>query len=110
MPKWYDRYGSGNAATLTAMNFEEYSLDILEQIGCKKSAIKDGCVYEDGSFAFVNKGLIDQTVTEFAFELDGKSYCGKHTGMLAYREGKIAFATKGSKLFVDNVEINLNDI
>ena len=27
----------GNDATLTAMNFEEYSLDILEQIGCKKS-------------------------------------------------------------------------
>ncbi len=100
----------GNDAALTAMNFEEYSLDILEQIGCKKSAIKDGCVYEDGSFALVNKGLLDRSVTEFKFELDGKTYHGEYTGMLAYRESKIAFATRGSRMFVDDAEIDLDYI
>ena len=98
----------GNEVTLTAKNYEEYSLEILGQIGCNKSAIEGGCVYEDGSFALVSKGILDQSVTDFEFVIDGITYRGKHTGILAYRKDKISFATKGSKLFADDVEVELN--
>lgn len=58
----------------------------------------------------LSKGLLDQSVTEFKFELDGKTYYGKHTGILAYRKDKVAFATNGSKLFIDDIEIDLDYI
>ena len=100
----------GNAAVLTAPHFEKFSLEIAEKIGCVKSAIKDGCIYTDGSFSLVNKGLIDGGMAEFDFEINGKHYNGKHTGLLAYRENMFAFSTSGSELFVDGVRIDLHYI
>jgi hypothetical protein len=45
-------------ATLDAPTCDEFSMEILEKIGCQKSAIENGCVYADGSFSLVNHGLL----------------------------------------------------
>ena len=96
-------------ATLIAPTHEEFSMSILDSIGCQKSALKDGCIYADGSFSLVNRGLLTGNATEFNFTIDSVSYTGKHTGLLAYRKGKYAFASKGSSLFVDGKEIQLEE-
>lgn len=100
----------GNKAELTAPNFEEFDLEILEKIGCEKSAIDGGCVYSDGSFSLVSDCLLTNIPTQFNFELNGKRIHGKHTGLLAFRENEIAFATKGSELFVNDSKIELKNI
>ena len=99
---------NGNPVTLTAPHFEEFDMKILETIGCPKSAIDGGCVYSDDSFSLVSKGLMTNEVTNFDFEINKKRYSGHHTGLLAYRAGSYAFATNGSKLFVDGCEVTLN--
>ena len=101
---------NGNEVELTAPHFEEYSHDILDKIGCGKSAIENGCVYQDGSFSMVTHGLLTNEKNSFAFELDGKEVSGTHTGLLAYRENEFAFATEGSELFVDGKKIDLKYI
>ena len=97
----------GNKVELTAPHFEEFSLEILEKISCNKSAIDKGCVYTDGSFSLVSDSLLTHIPTDFDFEINGKKISGKHTGLLAFREGKSAFATSGSELFVDGEKIDL---
>ena len=64
-------------------------------------------MYVDGSFSLVNDGLLTNKATEFEFHLDGVTYSGVYTGLLAYRKGKFAFATRGSKLMADGKEIEL---
>ena len=44
----------------------------------------------------------------FDFTVNGVRYSGEYTGLLAYRKGEFAFATEGSRLFADGVEIPLN--
>ena len=97
----------GNEVILTAKHYEDFNLDILQDLQCEKSAIEGGSVYSDDSFALVTHGILTGEKTEFDFEVAGVRYFGYHTGLLAYRAGESAFATKGSKLFVDNVEIAL---
>ena len=97
-------------ATLNAPRYDEFSKSVLDSIGCQKSAIKEGCIYADGSFSLVNNGLLTGESTEFAFSIDGVSYTGKYTGLLAYRKDKFAFATKGSTLYIDGKEIKLEII
>ena len=92
---------------LTAPHFDAFDLEILEKIGCEKSAIDGGCVYLDGSFSLVSHGILNGEATEFDFEIDGVRYTGEHTGLLAYRRGSFAFATSGSRLLADGVEIPL---
>lgn len=94
-------------ATLNAPTYDEFSMSVLDGMGCKKSAIQDGCIYTDNSFSLVNRGLLTGDATEFSFEIDGVNYSGKHTGLLAYRKDKYAFATKGSTLFIDGKEVSL---
>ncbi len=96
-------------ATLVAPTYEEFSMSVLENMGCQKSALKDGCIYADGSFSLVNRGLLTGDATEFSFTIDGVSYTGKHTGLLAYRKGEFAFASKGSSLFVNGKEVKLEE-
>ena len=97
----------GNAAQLDAPCFEDFSIDILTQIGCSRSAIDHGCVYADGSFALVTDGLLTNKAFSYDFELGGKRIHGSHTGLLAYRKGQNAFATKGSTLFIDGDAVTL---
>lgn len=98
----------GDDVLLTAPHFEEYRLEILEYMNCSKSAIDGGCVYADGSFSLVSDGILTEKATKFEFEIDGIKYSGHHTGLLAYRKDSYAFATKGSKLFVSEEEIELD--
>ena len=101
---------NGNEALLTALHFEAYSHDILEKIGCSKSVIENGCVYEDGSFSLVTDGLLTKEKSGFDFCLNGKRIHGTHTGLLAYRKNEFAFATDESELFVDGQKIELEYI
>ena len=101
---------NGNEAELTALHFEEYSTDILEKIGCSKSAIENGCVYRDGSFSLVTDSLLTKEHCDFEFSLDGKKFSGNHTGLLAYRENEFAFATEGSELFINDKKVELRYI
>jgi hypothetical protein len=57
----------GNEVLLTAPHFDAFDLQILEKIGCEKSAIESGCVYTDGSFSLVSKGILTGEATEFDF-------------------------------------------
>ena len=91
----------GSPASLTIPCFAEYDLSILEKLGCNKSAIPYGCIYHDGSFSLVSLGILTGETQEFDFEVDGIRYTGFHTGLLAYRKGKFAFATAGSELLVN---------
>ena len=84
-----------------------YDLNILSDMACEKSAIDGGCVYNDGSFALVSHGILDKSKTQFSFEINGTKYEGQHTGILAYRKGVLAIATKGSELYVNGEPIKL---
>ncbi len=97
----------GNTARLTAPHFDYFDMEILEKIGCEKSAIDKGCVYRDGSFNLVSNAILNGGETEFEFVLNGKKINGKHTGLLAYRKNKSAFSTKGSELYIDGEKQNL---
>lgn len=94
---------------LNAPHYDEFSLSVLEAMNCPKSAIEGGCIYTDGSFSLVSHGILTGESTPFEFEIDGVVYSGQHTGVLAYREGEIAFATKGSKLYKNGIEIDLEE-
>lgn len=100
----------GNEAMLTAKHYDNFSLEILQELQCEKSAIENGCVYSDGSFALVTNGILTGEKTNFDFEIDGIRYSGYHTGLLAYRAGETAFATKGSALFVNGKSALLKDV
>ncbi len=88
---------------------DNFSISLLEDIGCAKSGIEGGCVYEDGSFSLVSHGILDGKATNFDFTVDGIRYSGTHTGLLAFREGKFAFATRGSKLYKNEKQIELEE-
>lgn len=98
----------GNPATIDAPVYEDFDLSILEKMGCTKSGMEGGGIYDDGSFNLVSHGIITGEQTSFDFTLSGIHYCGTHTGMLAYRKGEMAIATNGSRLFADGTEIKLN--
>ncbi len=68
------------------------------------SALAPDYAIEDGSVSLMSMGVLTGETTEFSFESDGDTYSGSHTGLLAYREGEFAFATKGRKLFVNGIE------
>ena len=82
--------------------YPEFSLSILEKMGCPKSAIPNGCVYADGSFVLVHKdGLLNGVKTQFDFTLDGVRYSGESTGILAYRKGVPLLCTEGGSVRID---------
>lgn len=87
--------------------YESYSDSILVDMGVPKTGIKGGAVLSDGSFALASRGIIDGSVTEFGFDVDGVRYTGSHTGLLAYRKGGAMFGTEGSVLFRDGVPVKL---
>jgi len=58
----------------------------------------------------VTDGLLTKEKTDFDFYLNGKRIQGSHTGLLAYRENKFAFATDESELFVDGQKVKLEYI
>ena len=90
-----DRDFDNDPATFSGRHSAEWSMDILDALGCSKSAIPGGVVYNDGSFALVSRGILDGAPTEFDFTVDGVRYTGRHTGILAVRGGKVAVATPG---------------
>lgn len=93
-----DRDFDNAPARFSGRHFAEWSLDILSALGCAKSAIQGGAVYDDGSFALVSRGILDGKPVSFDFTVDGTRYRGSHTGMLAVRNGKVVVATGGYKL------------
>lgn len=99
---------NGDYAELTAPCYEEFDMAILEDMGCPKSEIMGGCIYSDGSFSLVSEGILTGESVDFDFEIAGVRYTGHHTGLLAYRKASMAFATEGSKLFVDGKEVALD--
>lgn len=101
---------NGEKAELSALHYDDFSLSILDDLACPRSAMPGGCIYRDGSFSLVSRGLLDGGSTPFDFTVDGISYTGSHTGLLAYRNGKCAMATAGSELFVDGKPVQLNTV
>ena len=95
-----DRDFNNAPAAFSGRHSAEWSMDILDALGCAKSAIPGGAVYDDGSFALVSRGILDGAPTEFDFMVDGVRYKGHHTGILAVRGGKVAVATPGWALEV----------
>ncbi len=94
---------NGEAAHLEAPVHEEYSLDLMEELGAEKLAIPNGCVYADGSFAMLHKeGLLEGKEVPFDFTLDGVRYTGVSTGLVAYRKGEEPILSEGSKIQIDN--------
>ena len=91
----------GNAASLTIPVYPDFSLDILEKMNCPKSAVPNGCVYEDGSFCLVSlKGLRDNEPEPVDLEIGGLHYRGTNTGILAWRNGELQVSTPGGSLKV----------
>lgn len=97
-------------AELAAPRYDEFSMSILQGMGCTKSAIDGGCVYEDGSFSLVSRGILTGEETTFEFTVGSVTYSGSHTGLLAYRKHKTAFATKGSKLYANGIPVELDTV
>ena len=95
-----DRDFDDAPASFKGRHFADWSMGVLDAIGCAKSAIPGGAVYDDGSFALVSRGILDGEPTEFDFTVGGVRYKGMHTGMLAVRGGKVIVATPGWKLDV----------
>jgi len=95
-----DRDFDNDIASFKGRHYPAWSIDIFAALGCAKSAIPGGAVYDDGSFAIVSRGVLDGKSTEFDFTIDGARYKGMHTGMLAVRGGKVIVATPGWKLDV----------
>lgn len=93
-----DRDFDDAPASFEGRHFADWSMGVLDAIGCAKSAIPGGAVYDDGSFALVSRGILDDEPTEFDFMVGGVRYKGRHTGVLAVRGGKVAVATPGWKL------------
>ena len=93
-----DRDFDNDLASFKGTHFAEWSLDILSALGCAKSAIPGGAVYDDGSFALVSRGILDGKPVAFDFTVDGTRYKGSHTGILAVRGGKVVVATDGWKI------------
>ena len=104
----FDTDFDGDPAVLSVPRYNDFSLSILEDLGCPKRAISGGCEYRDGSFALVSDALLGEKTTDFAFTLDGVHYTGTHTGILAYRRGDAAIATAGSELFANGTPIPLS--
>lgn len=107
------KYGKdfyGNTAVLSAPHYKEFDLNILEELKTPKSAIENGCVYDDNSFSLVSNGILTKKEVEFDFIVNDKRFFGKHTGLLAYRNNEEAFATSGSVLYADGKKIDLNFI
>ena len=89
----------GNSASLTIPVYPDFSLQILEKMNCPKSAVPNGCVYEDGSFCLVSlKGLRHNEPEPVDLEIDGIHYRGTNTGILAWRNGELKVATPGGSL------------
>ncbi len=85
-----------------------FSPDILEEMGCPKSAVPEGCLCSNGGFVLANyEGLVNGAPTEFDFSADGVRYSGVSTGILAYREGEAPVSTPGGRLRIDGREIPL---
>ncbi len=93
-----DRDFDNDPASFKGRHFAEWSLDVLSSLGCAKSAIPGGAVYDDGSFALVSRGILDGKPVAFDFTVDGMRYKGSHTGILAVRGGKVVVATDGWKM------------
>ena len=88
--------------------YEEFSLDILNDIECPKSAIPGGCVARDGSFVLTSEGgLLRGEPTAFDFTVDNIHYSGTHTGMLAYRSNEKSVYTEGTELFINGEKTDL---
>jgi hypothetical protein len=90
----------GAPASFKGRHFANWSMGVLSALGCGKSGIPGGAVYDDGSFALVSRGILDGKPVKFDFTVDGARYLGSHTGMLAVRGGKVSVATDGWKMDV----------
>lgn len=89
----------------TFPTFPKFEIGLLENIGCPRSGIPDGCVYRDGSFCLVTRGLLTGETSSFDFTIDGNRYTGTTTGLLACRDRQIEVMSDGSRLFVNGAEI-----
>jgi len=98
-----DRDFDNAAVSFKGRRHDAWSIEVLETLGCAKSAIPGGAVYDDGSFALVSRGIIDGKPTAFDFVLDGVRYHGRHTGILACRGGKSAVMTPGGELHCEKI-------
>lgn len=87
----------------------DFSLELLEKMGCEKLAIPDGCVYRNGGFCIMQvSGLLYGEKTAFDFISEGVHYHGISTGLVAYRKGEKPITTPGSVLFADEIQIPLS--
>ena len=85
-------------ATFGGVRVDSFSTDLAARIGCPKSAIPGGCVYEDGSFCLVSEAIATGGKTAFDFTLGGRRFRGEHTGVLLWRDDKVVYATPGGKM------------
>lgn len=85
-----------------------FSMDIMNDLSCPKSAIPGGCVAKDGSFVLVSEGgLLRGEKTKFDFIINSVRYNGIHTGILAYRPNGNNVYTEGCELFINGQKIKL---
>lgn len=87
-----------NRTYISDLDYLKANTDLAAKIGCPKSAIPGGCVYEDGSFCLVSEAIATGEKTAFDFTLAGRRFCGEHTGVLLWRDGKVVYATPGWRL------------
>ena len=85
-------------AKFGGVRVDSFSTDLAARIGCPKSAIPGGCVYEDGSFCLVSEAIATGGKTAFDFTLGGRRFRGEHTGVFLWRDGKVVYATPGGKM------------
>lgn len=88
----------GEPAELSIPVYPDFDFAILEKLGCPRSAIPEGCIYTDGSFALVSKAaLLENKPQPVDLTIDGVRYTGLNTGILAWRNG-LQVATDGGSL------------
>jgi len=70
-------------ASFGGLRSDDFDVSLAERIGCPKSAIPGGCVYDDGSFCLVSEAAVTGQPTAFDVTVDGRRFRGTHTGVFA---------------------------
>ncbi len=97
-----------HAVMMTKLAQRTSELKGIIQMNCPKSSIPDGAFYTNGGFCITHlSGMLNGEETAFDFVAEGVHFTGISTGMVAYRKGDKAIATKGSTLFAEGKEITL---